>query len=148
MVPPHHIKPCYNTNMEAEIPKDWRRVLEGEFEKEYFERLTSCVREAYTAREPVYPPRSDIFNALTLCPFNEVKVVIIGQDPYHGASQAHGLAFSVTPDTPLPPSLKNIYKEIEADLGRLPTPAPAGDLTAWAQNGVLLLNSTLTVADG
>ena len=113
-----------------------------EFEKDYFVRLTDFVRAEYKATT-VYPPGKLIFNAFNLCPFDKVKVVIIGQDPYHGPGQAHGLCFSVNDGIDFPPSLRNIFKEIQTDLG---TPVPAsGDLTRWANQGVLLLNATLTV---
>ena len=112
-------------------------------QKDYFIKLTDFVRGEYLSGKAVYPEPKNIFNALNLCPLNQVKVVIIGQDPYHEPGQAHGLCFSVLPPTPIPPSLVNIYKEIEADLGR--RSVTNGDLTHWARQGVLLLNSTLTV---
>lgn len=129
--------------MNVRIDPSWKNVLEAEFEKEYFNRLTSFVREEYAGTTPIYPPARLIFNAFDHCPFNNVKVVIIGQDPYHGAGQANGLCFSVNKGVPFPPSLLNIFKEIENDLG---TPIPQdGDLTRWSDQGVLLLNATLTV---
>ncbi len=129
--------------MNVRIDPSWKDVLEAEFEKEYFNRLTSFVREEYAGTTPIYPPARLIFNAFDHCPFNNVKVVIIGQDPYHGAGQANGLCFSVNKGVPFPPSLLNIFKEIENDLG---TPIPQdGDLTRWSDQGVLLLNATLTV---
>ncbi|MBR4065868.1 MAG: uracil-DNA glycosylase [Bacteroidaceae bacterium] len=129
--------------MNVRIDPSWKDVLEAEFEKEYFSRLTSFVREEYAGTTPIYPPAKLIFNAFDHCPFNNVKVVIIGQDPYHGAGQANGLCFSVNKGVPFPPSLLNIFKEIENDLG---TPIPQdGDLTRWSDQGVLLLNATLTV---
>ena len=113
-----------------------------EFEKDYFVRLTNFVRQEYQTTT-VYPPGRLIFNAFNLCPFDQVKVVIIGQDPYHGPGQAHGLCFSVNDGVPFPPSLQNIFKEIQSDLG---TPIPTtGNLTRWANQGVLMLNATLTV---
>jgi uracil-DNA glycosylase len=131
--------------MVVRIEASWERRLHGEFEKDYFARLTQFVRSEY-ATTTVYPPGKLIFNAFDLCPFDQVKVVIIGQDPYHGPGQAHGLCFSVNEGVPFPPSLRNIFKEIQDDLG---TPIPAtGDLTRWAKQGVLLLNATLTVRAG
>jgi uracil-DNA glycosylase len=131
--------------MVVRIEASWERRLHGEFEKDYFARLTQFVRSEY-ATTTVYPPGKLIFNAFDLCPFDQVKVVIIGQDPYHGPEQAHGLCFSVNEGVPFPPSLRNIFKEIQDDLG---TPIPAtGDLTRWAKQGVLLLNATLTVRAG
>jgi uracil-DNA glycosylase len=131
--------------MVVRIEASWERRLHGEFEKDYFARLTQFVRSEY-ATTTVYPPGKLIFNAFDLCPFDKVKVVIIGQDPYHGPGQAHGLCFSVNEGIPFPPSLRNIFKEIQDDLG---TPVPAsGDLTRWAEQGVLLLNATLTVRAG
>lgn len=128
--------------MDVRIEESWKRRLQPEFEKDYFVRLTDFVRGEY-ARATVYPPARLIFNAFDHCPFDEVKVVIIGQDPYHGPGQAHGLCFSVAEGVPNPPSLQNIFKEIHSDLGK-PMP-PNGDLTRWARQGVLLLNATLTV---
>jgi uracil-DNA glycosylase len=131
--------------MNVRIDPSWERRLHAEFEKDYFARLTQFVRQEY-ATATVYPPGRLIFNAFDLCPFEQVKVVIIGQDPYHGPGQAHGLCFSVNEGIPFPPSLRNIFKEIQDDLG---TPIPAsGDLTRWAHQGVLLLNATLTVRAG
>jgi uracil-DNA glycosylase len=131
--------------MVVRIEASWGQRLHGEFEKDYFARLTQFVHREY-ATATVYPPGRLIFNAFDLCPFDKVKVVIIGQDPYHGPGQAHGLCFSVNEGVPFPPSLRNIFKEIQDDLG---TPIPtSGDLTRWAQQGVLLLNATLTVRAG
>ena len=128
--------------MNVEIEPTWKRVLEGEFEEPYFEQLTGAVRQEYK-QGACYPPGRLIFNAFNLCPFDKVKVVIIGQDPYHEPGQAHGLSFSVEDGVMFPPSLQNIFKEIEADIG---TPIPrSGNLTRWAEQGVLLLNATLTV---
>lgn len=131
--------------MDVTLRLEWKKLLRPEFEKEYFKSLTFKVREAYLAG-PVYPPPKLIFNALELTPPEEVSVVILGQDPYHGAGQAHGLSFSVQDGVRLPPSLKNIYKEIESDIG---TSVPeGGNLERWAKQGVLLLNATLTVEKG
>ena len=126
----------------VKIEESWNQHLGAEFDKPYFVNLTKAVREEYR-RGACYPPGKLVFNAFNLCPFDEVKVVIIGQDPYHEPGQAMGLSFSVPEGVPMPPSLINIFKEIEADLGK-PMP-PNGDLTRWAQQGVLLLNATLTV---
>ena len=120
----------------------WKTRLAGEFEKDYFVKLTDFVRQEYR-QATVYPSGPNIFNAFAHCPFDRVKVVIIGQAPYHEPGQAHGLCFSVQDGTPFPPSLQNIFKEITDDLGR-PRPT-SGDLTRWADQGVLLLNATLTV---
>jgi len=128
--------------MEVKIEESWKEVLKEEFEKDYFVKLTSFVRQEYKEKT-IYPKASNIFNAFNLCPFDKVKVVILGQDPYHEPNQAHGLCFSVLEPTPAPPSLKNIFKEINLDLGI--TPHESGDLTRWASQGVLLLNATLTV---
>lgn len=128
--------------MDVNIEKGWKEVLKDEFEKEYFLKLVEFVRNEYQT-QTVYPKAGKIFNAFNLCPFSEVKVVIIGQDPYHEPNQAHGLCFSVLDPTPCPPSLQNIYKEIKLDLG-IDSPK-SGDLTRWAKQGVLLLNATLTV---
>lgn len=128
--------------MEVKIEKTWKNRLCEEFNKPYFEALTHFVRGEY-ATKTVYPPAKLIFNAFDSCPFDQVKVVIVGQDPYHEPGQAHGLCFSVNEGIPIPPSLVNIYKEIEGDLG-IKAPA-SGDLTRWAKQGVLLLNATLTV---
>ena len=129
--------------MDVRIEQSWKEVLADEFNKEYFARLTQFVKEEYNSGTPIYPPARLIFNAFDHCPFDKVKVVILGQDPYHGAGQAHGLCFSVNKGVQFPPSLLNIFKEIESDLG---TPIPQdGDLTRWSDQGVLLLNATLTV---
>ncbi len=120
----------------------WKAQLTEEFAKPYFQQLTVAVRQEYSAGA-CYPPGRLIFNAFNLCPFDQVKVVIIGQDPYHEPGQAHGLSFSVQDGVPFPPSLQNIFKEIQQDLG---TPVPStGNLERWARQGVLLLNATLTV---
>ena len=128
--------------MEVRIEKSWKEKLEKEFEKEYFQKLTAFVREEYMSRR-IFPPGDRIFNAFDLCPFDRVKVVIIGQDPYHNIGQAHGLCFSVTEGTEFPPSLVNIFKELNRDLG-IPFPL-SGNLERWASQGVLLLNAILTV---
>jgi len=128
--------------MNIQIEESWKRHLQGEFEKPYFVGLTEKVRQEYTAGT-CYPPGKLIFNAFNLCPFDKVKVVIIGQDPYHEPGQAHGLSFSVQDGVVFPPSLINIFKEIQDDLGK-PVPT-TGNLTRWAEQGVLLLNATLTV---
>jgi uracil-DNA glycosylase len=128
--------------MNVQIEESWKQHLQGEFEKPYFAQLTSQVRQEYGAGA-CYPPGKFIFNAFNLCPFDKVKVVIIGQDPYHEPGQAHGLSFSVQEGVQFPPSLQNIFKEIHDDLGKeIPT---SGDLSRWARQGVLLLNATLTV---
>lgn len=128
--------------MNVKIEESWRKHLGGEFEKPYFEKLADFVRHEYQSTT-CYPPGNLIFNAFNLCPFDKVKVVIIGQDPYHEPGQAQGLSFSVGEGVPFPPSLQNIFKEIHDDTGA-PIPA-SGDLTRWARQGVLLLNATLTV---
>ncbi len=129
--------------MDVKIEQSWKDVLSGEFEKDYFKKLTDFVRGEYLSGKTVYPAAKNIFNAFNLCPLSNVKVVIIGQDPYHEPGQAHGLCFSVESGVDLPPSLINIYKEIESDLGY--KSITNGDLSSWARQGVLLLNSTLTV---
>jgi uracil-DNA glycosylase len=128
--------------MEVKIEESWKLRLKEEFRKEYFLGLTSFVREEYRTKT-IYPPGSLIFNAFNLCSYNTVKAVIIGQDPYHGPGQAHGLCFSVREGIEFPPSLLNIFKEIEMDLG-IVKPS-SGNLERWASQGVLLLNATLTV---
>lgn len=128
--------------MNVKIEEFWRQHIGNEFEKQYFIDLIKFVRYEY-ATTTCYPPGKLIFNAFNLCPFDKVKVVIIGQDPYHEPGQAHGLSFSVCDGVPFPPSLQNIFKEIEQDLG-MPIPM-TGNLTRWAEQGVLLLNATLTV---
>lgn len=128
--------------MNVKIEPSWREHLEEEFAKPYFQKLVEFVRSEYAAGV-CYPPGRFIFNAFNLCPFDKVRVVIIGQDPYHEPGQAHGLSFSVNEGVAFPPSLQNIFKEIADDCG---TPMPqSGDLTRWARQGVLLLNATLTV---
>ena len=128
--------------MDVKIEQSWKEQLADEFEKAYFKQLTEYVRQEYT-KTTVYPRGNHIFNAFAHCPFNKVKVVLLGQDPYHEPGQAHGLCFSVQDGVAFPPSLDNIFKEITSDLGK-PIPR-SGDLTRWADQGVLLLNATLTV---
>ena len=128
--------------MDVKIDASWKRVLQDEFEKPYFAQLTSFVRDEYKTKK-IFPPGNMIFSAFDHCPFDKVKVVIIGQDPYHNDGQAHGLCFSVNTGVDFPPSLINIFKEIERDLGK-PMPT-SGNLERWADQGVLLLNATLTV---
>jgi uracil-DNA glycosylase len=144
--------------MEVKIDPSWKEALKDEFDRPYFKELTDFVKSAYK-NEVVYPPPKYIFRAFDLCPFNKVKVVILGQDPYHGGGQANGLSFAVNEGVTLPPSLQNIYKELDDDMGRAPRSADlgtsslnarslasrSGDLTRWAEQGVLLLNATLTV---
>jgi len=129
--------------MDVKIQESWKSALSAEFDKDYFIKLTDFVRGEYLAGKAVYPAARNIFNAFNLCPVDKVKVVIIGQDPYHEPGQAMGLCFSVPDGVTIPPSLVNIYKEINDDLGR--PSSTHGDLTHWAEQGVLLLNSTLTV---
>ena len=128
--------------MDVRIEESWKRALADEWDKPYFVKLTQFVRQQYSTRT-IYPPAGKIFAAMDICPFEKVKVVIIGQDPYHEPGQAHGLCFSVNDGVQIPPSLVNIYKEIHDDLG-LPIPT-SGNLERWARQGVLLLNATLTV---
>ena len=130
--------------MDVRIAADWKALLEEEFSKPYFEELIRFVKEEYATRR-IYPRGSNIFRAFDKCPLDKPKVVIIGQDPYHGPGQAHGLCFSVADGVPHPPSLQNIFKEVAADIG---TPIPAsGNLDHWAEQGVLLLNAVLTVRE-
>jgi len=131
--------------MDVKIESSWKNVLQSEFDSPYFDKLTKFVKDEY-ASALVYPPGKFIFKAFELTPFDKVKVVILGQDPYHGEGQANGLAFSVNEGIRLPPSLQNIYKEIESDLGY--KPLQSGNLERWAKQGVLLLNATLTVRAG
>jgi uracil-DNA glycosylase len=128
--------------MQVRISPPWQAHLQEEFNKSYFANLAQFVRQEYQTKK-VYPPPSRIFYAFEECALDNLKVVILGQDPYHGPHQANGLCFAVHPNIKLPPSLQNIYKEITADTGE--TPLPNGDLTPWARQGVLLLNATLTV---
>ncbi len=128
--------------MEVKIEDNWKSALSEVFEKGFFNQLADFVKEEYSSCQ-IFPPGKEIFNAFWHCPLPKVKVVILGQDPYHGPGQAHGLSFSVKPGIPFPPSLLNIFKELKRDLGlELP---PNGDLTRWADQGVFLLNATLTV---
>jgi len=129
--------------MNVKIDESWRKVLHEEFDKTYFQHLTTFLRGEY-ATTAVYPPGPQIFHAFEACPFDQLKVVILGQDPYHGKGQAHGLSFSVAPGVRTPPSLQNIFKELYEDIPST-TPAPDGNLDRWAEQGVLLLNATLTV---
>ncbi|MBD5316997.1 MAG: uracil-DNA glycosylase [Bacteroides sp.] len=128
--------------MEVKIEPSWKAALAAEWEKPYFEKLVSFVRQEYASAK-VFPPAGRIFAAFDSCPFNDVKVVILGQDPYHGDGQANGLSFSVNPGVAVPRSLVNIFKEVHDDTGA-PIPA-SGDLSRWARQGVMLLNATLTV---
>ena len=132
-------------NKPVRIDESWRPHLEAEFHKPYFSALREFVREEYATRR-IFPPPGKIFRALDDCPFEKVKVVILGQDPYHGARQANGLCFSVDPGVATPPSLVNIFREIESDLGH--SVSHDADLSRWARQGVLLLNATLTVREG
>ena len=127
------------------LQNDWAEVLDEEFEKPYYKELREFLKHAY-ASERVYPPMEDIYNALRVTPYASTKVVILGQDPYHGPGQAHGLSFSVRPGVQPPPSLLNIFKEMESDIGC--ARPNHGCLLGWAEQGVLLLNTTLTVAQG
>lgn len=131
--------------MDVKIESSWKSRLDEEFTKSYFSDLTDFVRQEYST-ELVYPPPKQIFSAFDYCPFDKVKVVILGQDPYHGPGQANGLSFSVADGVRIPPSLKNIYKELQADLGK--QFSDSGNLERWAKQGVLLLNATLTVRAG
>ncbi|OHX68322.1 uracil-DNA glycosylase [Flammeovirga pacifica] len=128
--------------MDVTIDKSWKTKLQEEFDKPYFQSLISFIKEEYASKE-IFPPASQIFNAFDRCKFDDIKVVIIGQDPYHDVNQANGLSFSVNEGVKIPPSLRNIFKEIQNDLG-IP-PASSGNLERWADQGVLLLNATLTV---
>lgn len=127
------------------IGNEWDALLADEIKKDYYLRLREFLKQEYSQRR-IYPPMNDIFNALRCTSYSDVKAVILGQDPYHGAGQAHGMCFSVRKGTPPPPSLQNIFKELKADIGV--EPPPHGELTAWAQQGVLLLNTVLTVREG
>jgi uracil-DNA glycosylase len=128
-----------------QLPADWRAILADEFDKPYFKKLQEFVAEQ-REKQTVYPPESDVFNAFQATPFDKVKVLLLGQDPYHGAGQAHGMCFSVRPGVRPPPSLVNMFKELRADLGC--TVPNHGNLQAWAERGVLLLNAVLTVRAG
>ncbi|MVT11395.1 uracil-DNA glycosylase [Chitinophaga tropicalis] len=129
--------------MEVKIEESWKEILKDEFKKSYFEQVVMALKHEKAAGHTIYPPGNLIFNAFDKTPFDKVKVVLLGQDPYHGAGQAHGLCFSVQDGVKPPPSLVNIYKELQSDLG-IPIPA-TGDLTKWADHGVLLLNAILSV---
>jgi len=127
------------------LGNEWDEILADEFKQDYYKRIRYWLRKEYS-EQTIYPPMNDIFNALKYTSYSDVKAVILGQDPYHGPGQAHGLCFSVLPGVQPPPSLKNIFKELHDDLGI--EPPPNGTLTKWAQRGVLLLNTTLTVRQG
>lgn len=127
----------------VKLEQSWLDYLQGEFEQPYMQELRAFLKAEQESGHCVYPRGSEIFNALNTTAFGDIRVVILGQDPYHGAGQAHGLSFSVRKGVPLPPSLRNIYKELEAEYGQ--TMPRTGDLTSWARQGVLLLNATLTV---
>jgi len=133
--------------MDVKIEPSWKAELKEEFKKPYFLQIATFLKTEKALNKVIYPPGTLIFNAFNQTPFNKLKVVIIGQDPYHGAGQAHGLSFSVQNGIPPPPSLVNIYKEIQRDIG-IAMPKEYGNLTNWAQQGVLLLNAALTVRDG
>ncbi len=132
-------------SMEVHIEPSWKKALVEEFTKPYFKELSEFVRTEYM-NSKVFPPPKDVFRAFDLCPFDTVKVVVLGQDPYHGAGQANGLSFAVSEGLRTPPSLQNIFKELESDLGHSVDRNP--DLSRWARQGVLLLNATLTVREG
>jgi uracil-DNA glycosylase len=131
--------------MQVQIEQGWKSLLQKEFDKPYFEALVRFIKQEKENGKIIFPPGPQLFAAFDHTPFDKVKVVIIGQDPYHGTGQAHGLCFSVNKGVSVPPSLQNIYKEIQADLGSTYQIPPHGDLTHWANQGVLLLNATLTV---
>ena len=138
----NYVLPLEKTKMEVKIEDKWKLALANQFVQPYFQLLSEFVRAEYSNHK-IYPPARLIFSAFDSCPFNDVKVVIIGQDPYHGEGQAHGLCFSVGAEVRMPPSLVNIFKELKTDLG-IPIPEN-GSLTRWAKQGVLLINATLTV---
>ena len=132
--------------MDVKIEPSWKNVLKEEFNKSYFQNIVLHLKTEKNQGKTIYPPGSQIFQAFNITPFDNVKVVILGQDPYHGARQAHGLCFSVQPPTPPPPSLINIFKELQEDIGiQVPN---HGNLTKWAEQGVFLLNASLTVRSG
>lgn len=135
-----------SSTREIKLHSQWREVIGGEFEKDYMQSLREFLLQRKQQGAVIYPPTNQWFSALNTTPFEDVRVVVLGQDPYHGVGQAHGLCFSVTPGIKVPPSLANIYKEIKSDLG-IDQPNH-GCLISWAQQGVLLLNATLTVEDG
>lgn len=132
--------------MKVAIQESWKQALQPEFNKPYFKELVEMLRAEKKSGKPIYPPGNLIFNAFDQSPIESLRVVILGQDPYHGPGQAHGLSFSVPRGIKPPPSLVNIFKELKSDIGLVNTPS-CGDLTAWAQQGVLLLNASLTVRD-
>ena len=132
--------------MSVKLEESWLKLLADQFEQPYFKQIKAKLLQEHAEHHVVYPPGPQIFAALDYCPVDKVKAVIIGQDPYHNPGQAHGLCFSVRPGIEPPPSLKNIFRELESDVG-MPEP-PTGDLTPWAKEGVLLLNTTLTVREG
>ena len=127
------------------LGNDWDKMLEEEFKKDYYLKLREFLKSEYSSRK-IYPPMHDIYNALKYTPYSDTRVVILGQDPYHGEGQAHGLCFSVKAGVRFPPSLQNIFKELHTEYGM--TPPPTGELSGWAKQGVLLLNTTLTVREG
>lgn len=131
--------------MKEIIHNSWQTILTDEFEKEYYQKLRNFLKKEYTTQK-IHPDMYHIYEALELSPYEKVKVVILGQDPYHGVNQAHGLSFSVQPGVKIPPSLNNIYKELQSDLGI--SPVKHGNLVSWAKQGVLLLNTVLTVREG
>lgn len=131
--------------MKEIIHNSWQMILTDEFEKEYYQKLRNFLKKEYTTQK-IHPDMYHIYEALELTPYEKVKVVILGQDPYHGVNQAHGLSFSVQPGVKIPPSLNNIYKELQSDLGI--SPVKHGNLVSWAKQGVLLLNTVLTVREG
>lgn len=131
--------------MKEIIHNSWQTILTDEFEKEYYQKLRNFLKKEYTTQK-IHPDMYHIYEALELIPYEKVKVVILGQDPYHGVNQAHGLSFSVQPGVKIPPSLNNIYKELQSDLGI--SPVKHGNLVSWAKQGVLLLNTVLTVREG
>lgn len=132
---------------DPKIEKSWKKVLSDEFQKPYFQELKTFLVREREAKKMIYPPPKDIFHAFEVCPFSSVRVVILGQDPYHGAGQAHGLCFSVRHGTQTPPSLQNIYKELKNEFSNFVIPNH-GNLEKWAKQGVLLLNAVLTVREG
>lgn len=131
--------------MKEIIHNSWQTILTDEFEKEYYQKLRNFLKKEYTTQK-IHPDMYHIYEALELTPYEKVKIVILGQDPYHGVNQAHGLSFSVQPGVKIPPSLNNIYKELQSDLGI--SPVKHGNLVSWAKQGVLLLNTVLTVREG
>lgn len=132
--------------MDVQIEQSWKKILREEFDKPYFHELVAFLKHEKSLGKVIYPAGKNIFRAFELTPFDRVKVVILGQDPYHGEGQAHGLSFSVPEGVPFPPSLRNIFQELKSDLGT--DPPLQGDLSSWAEQGVLLLNATLTVEKG